>query len=100
MTMAHVYHTAHLRVHPEVIEQFRARLLRHARTSLDAEQGCLAFDVYEEKANPGLFFLYEVYEDDDALSTHRSSPHYLAFRDDLEDWVAERIWYFWNRCKG
>ena len=86
-------------VYPEAIERFRSRLLRHARTSLDSEHGCLAFDVYEETANPGLFFLYEVYADDDALSTHRSSPHYLAFREDVKDWVAERIWYFWDLCK-
>jgi quinol monooxygenase YgiN len=30
------------------------------------------------------------------LEAHRVSPHYLAFREDVKDWVVERTWWFWT----
>ena len=91
-------HTAHLRVREEAIEAFRARLLRHAATSLEREEGCHRFDFSQERSDPTLFLLIEVYADDQALQIHRESPHYLAFRGDVQDWVVERHWWFWNDC--
>lgn len=91
-----VLHTAHLRVRDDAIERFEARLLRHARTSLEAEPGCHRFDVHRERSEPSLFFLLEVYADQAALDAHRASAHYLAFRADTEDWVLERRWWFWT----
>jgi quinol monooxygenase YgiN len=92
-------HTAHLRAHPEHVDAFRERLLRHARISREVEFGCLHFDICESRDEPGLFLLVEIYADEDALETHRASPHYLAFRADVKDWVAQRSWYFWNRAE-
>lgn len=93
-------HTAHLRVRVDVVSQFRERLLRHARTTLEAEPGCHRFDVHQENGDPGLFFLYEVYADEAALEAHRAAPHYLAFREDVQDWVTERTWWFWTELEG
>lgn len=88
-------HTAHLRVREEVIEPFRARLLLHAATSLEREEGCHRFDFYQESSDPALFLLVERYADDEALRIHRESAHYLKFRADVQDWVTERQWWFW-----
>ena len=45
-----VFHTAHLRSTPEAVEQYKARLLQHARNSLEREKGgCLRFDVHQDK---------------------------------------------------
>jgi quinol monooxygenase YgiN len=90
-------HTAHLRVREDIVAQFRARLLRHAGTTLEAEPGCSRFDVHQENSDPTLFFLYEVYADETALEAHRAAPHYLAFREDVKDWVTERTWWFWTK---
>jgi autoinducer 2-degrading protein len=92
-----VLHTAHLRVRAEIIDQFRARIMRHARTSLEREPGCHRFDVHQDTSDPTLFFLLEVYADDAALEAHRGSAHYLQFREDAKDWVVERTWWFWSR---
>lgn len=89
-------HTAHLRVREEAIEPFRARLLRHAATSLEREEGCHRFDIRQERRDPALFLLIEIYEDDEALQIHRESEHYLAFRADVQDWVVDRQWWFWD----
>lgn len=93
-------HTAHLRVRPEVVDRFRARIARHAHNSLTREPGCHRFDVHQEAKDPTLFFLYEVYADDAALEAHRAAPHYLEFREDVKDWVIERTWWFWETVAG
>lgn len=89
-------HTAHLRVRPEAVGPFRERLLRHARTTLEAEAGCSRFDIHQERSDATLFLLVETYADEEALATHRVAPHYLAFREDVKDWVIDRIWWFWD----
>lgn len=92
-----VLHTAHLRAHPHAIEAYKARLLRHARISLDNEPGgCLKFEVHQDANDPTLFFLIEIYRDEVALEAHRNSPHFLAYREDTNDWVADRKWWYWN----
>ena len=91
-------HTAHLVCRPDVVDAFRARLERHARTSVEREEGCQRFDVHQETRDPALFFLYEVYEDEAALEAHRASEHYKSFREDTVEWVTTRTWWFWHRC--
>lgn len=91
-----VFHTAHLRVRHEAIELFKARLLRHARTSVHDEPGCRCFDVHQENGDPSLFLLIERYADQAAFEVHRQSPHFLAFREDVKDWVIERTWWYWT----
>ena len=89
-------HTAHLKVRDDAIEPFRARLTRHAAISLEREEGCLRFDFFQGREDPSLFLLIEIYADDAALEAHRKSPHYLAFREDVRDWVVDRKWWFWK----
>lgn len=91
-----IFHTAHLRVREEFVERFRHRLLRHARISLDAEPGCHRFDIHQETNDPTLFLLIEIYANQTAFETHRVSPHYLQFREDVRDWVVAREWWYWR----
>lgn len=91
-----VFHTAHLRVRADAVEPFKARLARHARTSVAVEPGCSRFDVHQETSDPTLFLLIECYDDDAAFQAHRGSAHFLAFREDVKDWVAERTWWYWD----
>ena len=91
-----IFHTAHLRVREDIVEQFRDRLLRHARISRDTEPGCHRFDIHQEADDPALFLLIEIYVDEAAFELHRNSPHYLQFREDVKDWVIERRWWYWT----
>lgn len=90
-------HTAHLVCHPDHVEAFKARLLLHARTTLEAEPGCRRFDVQQEKGDPTLFLLIEVYDDQAALDLHRDSVHFKAFRAETAASVVERRWWFWEK---
>jgi quinol monooxygenase YgiN len=90
-------HTAHLRARPEAVEAYKARLLRHARISLEREPGsCLRFDVHQDRNDPTLFLLIEVYRDEAALEAHRASAHFAEYRRDTDGWVAERQWWYWQ----
>ena len=95
-----IFHTAHLRAHQGVVEKFRERLLRHARVCVDTEPGCLRFDIHQEMKDPSLFLLIEIYADEAAFELHRTSPHYLQFREDVKDWVADRTWWYWNKLES
>jgi autoinducer 2-degrading protein len=100
MTAMPIFHTAHLRVREDVIGRFRERLLRHARMSHDTEPGCHRFDIHQETNDPTLFLLIEIYADEIAFDAHRSSAHYLAFREDVKDWVTERTWWHWTELES
>lgn len=50
-----------------------------------AEKGCIRFDVLQDKDQANKFMLYEVYEDDAAVESHRKEPHYLAWQDFKKD---------------
>lgn len=100
MSSTPIFHTAHLRVHEDIVDRFRDRLLRHARISLDAEPGCRRFDIHQEAEDPTLFLLIEIYADQAAFDAHRNSQHYLQFRKDVKDWVDERKWWLWHRLDG
>ena len=92
---AGVVHTAHLRVEERHVDAFRQRIVRHAEATR-AEPGCTVFDVRQCCDAPGLFFLFEVYRDRDALDAHRNSAHFAAFRRDVDGWVVDRQWWYWS----
>lgn len=92
-----LFHTAHLKVRADAVDPFRDRLMRHARTSLEIERGCRLFDIHQDLKDPALFLLIEIYADEAAFDAHRTSPHYLQFREDVKDWVVERTWWYWEK---
>lgn len=70
---------AEFRTRPDQIAAFRAYMATHAALSL-AEPGCRLFEVAQDTADPALFLLYEVYDDETAYVSHRATPHYARFR--------------------
>lgn len=76
------------RIKPAFADDFAAAIQANALASLHDEPGCLFFDVCRDPAEPGLFFLYELYEDDDAIQAHLDSAHFRAFTERTSDWVA------------
>lgn len=51
----------------------------NAATSLQAEPGCLRFDVCTDPDRPDEVFLYEVYASPEAFAAHLASAHFTAF---------------------
>ena len=51
----------------------------NAATSLQAEPGCLRFDVCTDPDRPDEVFLYEVYASPEAFAAHLASAHFTGF---------------------
>jgi len=53
------------------------------------EPGNLRFDVLQKADDPTQFFLYEAYKTEEDFSTHQKTPHYLAWKEAVADWMAK-----------
>ena len=68
-------------------EQFKQASVGDAQGSVRDEPGCLRFDMHQSTTDPNTFYLYEVYENQDAhMVAHRAAPHYIKWRDTVKDW--------------
>jgi autoinducer 2-degrading protein len=72
-----------LDVKPDRVDDF-VKLVRFNASESRKEPGNLRFDVVRSVDNPGLFRLYEVYRDDDAVRAHQATPHYAKWRAEIE----------------
>jgi autoinducer 2-degrading protein len=72
----------------ECIEDFKKITFYNSENSRK-EPNCLRFDVLQSADNAGLFFLYEIYRDDDAIAHHRTTEHYHKWRDTVADMMSQ-----------
>jgi autoinducer 2-degrading protein len=75
---------------PQFIEAFSVAIAHNAKASLAQEPGCQQFDVCRDPNDASLFFLYEMYNDDDAIAQHLATPHFRAFDAQVREWIAKR----------
>jgi quinol monooxygenase YgiN len=78
------------RIEAAFVDDFAAAIEANARASLVREPGCRQFDVCRDAADPALFFLYELYDDEAAIAAHLRSPHFLAMDELTRGWVATK----------
>ena len=78
------------RIHTAHLEAFERAIVDNARASLELEPGCLQFDVCRDPADPALFFLYELYDDDAAIQAHLHTTHYVQMNQATADWVESK----------
>jgi (4S)-4-hydroxy-5-phosphonooxypentane-2,3-dione isomerase len=79
------------RIKPEFVGDFAAAIEDNARASRETEPGCRQFDVCRDPADPALFFLYELYDDDAAIQAHLRSPHFLQMDAATAGWVDSKL---------
>ena len=61
-----------INIKPGYREQFKEASLGDSQGSVRDEPGCFRFDILEDKTDPNRFYLYEVYEDEEAhMVAHR-----------------------------
>ena len=75
---------------PGETDAVRETLQTQAGKSLAHEEACRYFDVCEDTDNPGRFVLYEVYDDEAAITAHRETPYYHEFRGRIDPIVKSR----------
>lgn len=86
------------RIHPQHIDAFRKRMLRHAETCLREEKNCVRFDVNESKTETGVFVMYEIFRGPEDFQAHIDAAHTKDFAKARDDggWLAERKLYQLN----
>ncbi len=80
--------TVQLRVKEDKVNEFLKFTLENA-TAARKEPGCVRFDVLRHETEPQRFIFYEVYRNTDAHKTHQQSAHYLRWRENVPDLLAE-----------
>ena len=74
-------------VKPENVEQFRAiTVYNHDNTR--KEPGNVRFDVLQSNDDPTKFTLIEVFQDEEAAKFHKTTAHYLRWREEVAPYMA------------
>ena len=82
VTCVHVY------VKKEFVNDFiSATIENHLETR--KESGNLRFDVLQLDQLSQKFVLYEVFESEEAAAFHKTTPHYLKWRDTVQNWMEQ-----------
>jgi autoinducer 2-degrading protein len=76
--MSNLVNLVKVRAHPDVVERLLPAMLLNAAESVK-EETCYQFDVIRGHDDENEFIFYEVYKDEEALATHRQTPHFLAY---------------------
>jgi autoinducer 2-degrading protein len=81
----------HVYIKPDKVDEFKQMIRANHEGSI-REPGCLRFDVAQSKDDPTEFMLWEWYADEDAAKFHKTTPHYLAFKERAPEFMArERV---------
>jgi quinol monooxygenase YgiN len=72
---------------PEHREQFLAAIKENGAATVK-EPGCRQFDILVLASNPNHVFLYEVYDNEAALQSHRNTDHFKKYAATTANMVA------------
>ena len=78
------------RIKPDHVAAFDVAIAENARLSRETEPGCKQFDICRDAAEPALFYLYELYDDEAAIQAHLASAHFTRMNAQTADWVASK----------
>ena len=78
----------HVRVLSEKVDAFLDAMRENHEGSV-REPGNLRFDVLRDPADPTRFLVYEAYVDAAASAAHKTTSHYLTWRDRVAPMMAE-----------
>jgi autoinducer 2-degrading protein len=79
----------YVHVKPDAVNDFiEASVANHAESV--KEPGNLRFDFVQQADDPTWFMIYEAYESEQGAIAHKSTPHYLKWRDTVQNMMAEQ----------
>lgn len=77
-----------INIKPERVNEFMDVFRANHEGSIK-EPGNLRFDVLQDPDVATRFFIYEAYQNDEAVLAHKQTPHYLACVDKLDAMMSE-----------
>ncbi len=78
----------HVWVKPGMKDDFLDATVKNHKASVK-EAGNLRFDILQDDNDPDKFVLYEAYESQELAAAHKSTPHYLKWRERVADMMAK-----------
>jgi (4S)-4-hydroxy-5-phosphonooxypentane-2,3-dione isomerase len=78
----------HVSVRPENVQDFIKAIVENHKGSVQ-EPGNLRFDVLQRADDPCRFMIYEAFESEEAAALHKTTPHYIRWRDTVKDYMAD-----------
>ena len=78
----------YIHVKPESVDDFiKASVANHLGSV--KEPGNIRFDLIQQADDPSRFMFYEAYESEEAVALHKNTPHYLKWRETVQEMMAE-----------
>jgi len=77
-----------INIKPERVDEFMDVFRANHEGSI-REPGNLRFDVLQDPDITTRFFIYEAYQNDEAVLAHKQTPHYLACVEKLDGMMSE-----------
>ena len=74
-------------VKPENVEAFR-KITVYNHDNTRKEPGNVRFDVLQSNDDPTKFTLIEVFADEEAAKFHKTTAHYLRWREEVAPYMA------------
>jgi autoinducer 2-degrading protein len=78
----------YINVLPDAIDSFIDSTTENHLESVK-ESGNLRFDLIQQADDPCRFMLYEAYETEEAAAKHKTTPHYIKWRNYVNEFMAE-----------
>lgn len=73
-------------VFPEHVEDFK-KITVYNHENARKEAGNIRFDILQSTADPTQFTMIEVYRDEEAVQFHKTTPHYLRWREEVAPYM-------------
>ncbi|WP_158949445.1 putative quinol monooxygenase [Pseudodesulfovibrio cashew] len=81
--------TVHIK--PEKRDEFIKEMILDGEGSIANEEGCLLFNIIEDKEDPNCLHLYEVYTSEKAFEIHEGMPHFKRWVETTADLLAKPL---------
>ena len=78
----------YVHIKPDAVDSFISATVENHRESVK-EPGNLRFDFIQQSDDHCRFMIYEVFESEEAILSHKNTGHYLKWRDTVKDYMAE-----------
>jgi autoinducer 2-degrading protein len=78
----------HIWVKEPFTDAFISATIENQKHTLN-EPGNLRFDFLRDEENHSKFILYEVFASEEAIAHHKSTSHYINWRDTVADWMDQ-----------
>jgi len=87
--MAEVNVVARIKAKPKAVQKVREEALKLIPPTRARDEGCLFYDLYQDNADPTLFYFLEKWRSDELLDKHLETEHLKAFGDATDGLIAE-----------